>query len=395
MIIKNIKFLTYLYFLEGFLLLLFTPSVESAFYYKNENDIVRYTTAKSVLNSNPLYLVDIKGKKYQKSSSRQIIKYYKSTHRNVLPVDMDKNEKNVETLSLLSLSYPKYSNDNPPHNNNNNSTDYLKQKNGILQKLDTLNKKLKETFKQLQATTSKSFINFNFNHTQIKEFSTILSYPLMNTKSTTEEDPTHLTTPPATSQKNSIKSKSSSIPKPSYHCLKYLQKNKISSSSDSDSALPRPHSGNADPDTIKVLRNEMKSKDKKDTKDPTLPMNKTEKESTPKYHMLYPLFYSALIKLSKTENKIEDKGKSKHSDSPSLPIPIKKRELLEKDIVKREKDNNYNDNDNNNSNNNNNNNNNRNYDNENNNGNNNNNNNNRNYNKMISFFLMKKKLVMG
>ena len=316
-------------------------------------------------------MVDIKRKKNQKSSSRQIIKYYKSSHKNVLPVKMDKNEKNVETLSLLSLSYPKYNNDNPlNHPNSNhrsNSTDYLKQKNGILKKLDTLNKKLKETFKQLQVTTSKSFINFNFNHTQIKEFSTILSYPLSNTKSTTtEEETTPLSLSPSP-QKNSKKLKDSSIPKPSYHCLKYFQKNKILSSS--DSALPHTPSGNADADPnnkINVLRDERKSKD---TNDPALKMN----ETTSKYRMLYPLFYSALIKLSKTENKIVDKSKNKHSTSPSLPIPIEKRELLEdivmeeKDIVMEEKDS-YNNNnsrnyDNNNINNNNNNNINRNYEN--------------------------------
>jgi len=130
-------------------------------------------------------------------SSRQLIKYYKSNHKTIIPI----NEENTGTLSLLAFSYPQ----------NTNSTYSIKPKNIILQKLDTINKRLKRTLKQLQSTTSKSFINFDFNHTQIKEDnSEFLSNSLLNSKYKTEKNSY------VQKQKSSNLIKNSSIPKPKH-----------------------------------------------------------------------------------------------------------------------------------------------------------------------------------
>lgn len=104
-------------------------------------------------------MMDISKDIGHKSSTRQQIKYYKSiSQENLIPINIDEIRKKTGTISLLTLTYPQ-----------NNSTNYLKQKSKLFQKLDSFNKKLRKTLKQLQVTTSKSFINFNFNHTQYKE----------------------------------------------------------------------------------------------------------------------------------------------------------------------------------------------------------------------------------
>lgn len=189
---------------------LFFVTVATAIYYNiNENVLKHYTTATPVLENIKLFMINIPKDSRRVSTSHQLIKYYKSNQDNIIPVKMDNVEKNTGTLSLLSISYEQ-----------SNNTYDSKQKNIILKKLDTINKKLRKTFKQLQATTSKTFINFNFNHTQLIEdfYSSHQSNNVLNSK--------YIKSSYVNKQKDS-NYKNSSIPKLCLDYLKYFQKNKV------------------------------------------------------------------------------------------------------------------------------------------------------------------------
>ncbi|OUM69154.1 hypothetical protein PIROE2DRAFT_3050 [Piromyces sp. E2] len=123
---------------------------------------------------------------------------------------MNKIEKKTGTLSLLSISFEQ-----------NNNTYDSKQKNIILKKLDTINKKIRKTFKQLQATTTKTFINLNFNHTHLIED----SYSNQQTNNLLNSKPIRGSSY-AEKQKNSSQ-KNSSIPKLCRDYLKYFYKMEI------------------------------------------------------------------------------------------------------------------------------------------------------------------------
>ncbi|KAG4098413.1 hypothetical protein H8356DRAFT_1673063 [Neocallimastix lanati (nom. inval.)] len=228
MFIKNI-FCLYLNstILKSFVILFLVPLVFSNIFYNKveENIINQYSTVDSSMKSSSLLMFDIHKNNGHRSSTREQIRTYKLNCKNELSINYDeKTKKSTGIFSLLSLSLQ--NNDN----NNTNNTNY-KSKNILFQKLDCINKKLKNTLKQLQATTTKSFINFNFTYTQQKDFSEILSSP---TTSATNTNPLCITylknNNPIKEQKDSKGNIDSSIPKSYIDCLKYSVNYKIKDS---------------------------------------------------------------------------------------------------------------------------------------------------------------------
>lgn len=188
-----------------------------------ENELKHYSTAEP---SNR-FMFDMHKNDYKHSSHEQI-NYNKLNYQHEMPINFDdKSENNTGTLSLHTLSV-----------DNRNNTINSKTNNILLKKLKIINKKLKKTLKQLQTSTSKSFINFNFNYTQLKDLyepiysstsnTTSVFNLLCNTKSKNNSQ--------IKKQKNSKSNNSNnnySISKLYLDYLKYFQKNMIKKNSSS------------------------------------------------------------------------------------------------------------------------------------------------------------------